>query len=46
MFKGFKAVGVYGVVVCKDNDKVVEWCIVVAGVVGYGDDRLVLVVVG
>ena len=35
-----------GVVACKDNDKVVECGIVVVGVVGYDDDRLVLVVFG
>ena len=46
MFKGFKAVGVCGVVVCKDNDKVVECSIVVVGQVGCDDDRLVVVVVG
>ena len=36
MFEGFKAVGVYGVVVCKDNGKVGEYsggCI--AGSGGY-----------
>ena len=35
-----------GVVACKDNDKVVECGIVVVGVVGYDDDRLVVVVFG
>ena len=46
MFKGFKAVGVCGVVACKDNDKVGECSVVVVGQVGYDDDRLVVVVVG
>ena len=46
VFKGFKAVCGAGVVLCKDNDKVGECGIVVVGVVGYDDDRLVLVVVG
>ena len=45
MFEGFKAVGVYGVVVCKDNDKVGECGSGVVGVVGY-DDRLVCIVFG
>ena len=37
---------VCGVVACKDNDKVVECGVVVVGVVGCDDDRLVVVVVG
>ena len=46
MFKGFKAVGVmYGVVACKDNDKVGGCSSGVTGVVGC-DDRLVVFVVG
>ena len=45
MFKGFKAVGAYGVA-CKDNDKVDECSIVVVGQVGCDDDRLVVVVCG
>ena len=46
MFKGFKAVCGAGVVACKDNDKVGEWCNGGAGQVGCDDDRLVLVVGG
>ena len=45
VFKGFKAVCGAGVA-CKDNDKVGECSNNVVGVVGYDDDRLVLVVVG
>ena len=46
MFKGFKAVGVYSVVACKDNGKVGECSSSgVAGGAGCGD-RLVLVVFG
>ena len=46
MFEGFKAVGVYGVVVCKDNDKGGECSNNgVTGGVGCGVDKLGVVVV-
>ena len=44
MFEGFKAIGVYGVVACKDNNKVVECSSGCVG--GSGGCKVVVVVWG